>query len=37
MNQLTKTSPNLPKLHHELEMIGYTIKGHPSPLSRVTS
>jgi len=37
MNQLTNTSSNLPKPHYEQEMIGCTIKDHPSPLSRVMS
>ena len=35
MNQLTKTSHNLPKPHYEQEMVGCTIKYHPRPLSRV--
>ena len=34
-NQPIETSPNLPKLHHEREMIGCTIEDHTSPLSRV--
>jgi len=36
-NQLIETSPNLPKLHYEQEMVGCTIKDHPSPISRVMS
>jgi len=28
INQLIKSNPNLSKLYNDLELIGYTIKGH---------
>ena len=35
MCQEIQTSPNLPNLHRQLEMVGCTIENHPSPLSKV--